>query len=238
MKRSFLVCALILGALVVQPGVSRGQTLTPVGSWQVSVSGADNGTVMMTFSNNFTVSGYGIMRRQFGLFTVAGTWNFNSKGDVVVAYVQTLDNVGTGYTFTARLLRAGRFRAKGVSNNHGHFHFLGDQPADFPDLSGLWTAIVHRSGTPLHEQYTITPLTNFPAVYNITGQGLSNTQSFTLDGAVITTSRNQLNVSIDRTFGTGTQRSSLFGTYKPKQSQMRLIGIDDTGTHLIDKATQ
>lgn len=238
MKRPFLVSALFLGVLVGQPAVLRGQPLSPVGSWQVTILGTDKGTAMMTFSNDFTVSGYGITRRQLGFFTLAGTWRFNKKGDVVVAYVQTLDNVGTGFTFTAHLLRAGKFRAKGVSTNHGRFHFTGEQPQDLPDLSGPWTAVVHRSGKTLIEQYTITPATNFPAVFDITGQGLSDTASFTLTGAIIATSHNQLNASIDRTFTTVTQRSSLSGTLKPAKPQMRLTGVDDTGAHLTEKATQ
>jgi len=238
MKRSFLICALFWGALVVQPAVSRGQTLSPVGSWQVSILGTDKGTSIMTFSNDFTVSGYGITRKQLGLFTIAGTWAFNKKGDVVVAYVQTLDTVGVGFTFTAHLLRTGKFRANGISNKHGRFHFIGEQPADFPDLSGSWTAVVHRLGKTLHELYTITPATNFPALFDITGQGLSDTASFTLTGAIIANSRNQLNAVIDRTFTTGTQSSSLFGTLKPAKSQMRLDGVDDTGAHLTETATQ
>jgi hypothetical protein len=237
MKRSVLVCALILGALVVPPAVVRGQTLSPVGSWQVTILGTDKGTAMMTFSNDFTVSGYGITRRQFGLFTLAGTWNFNKKGDVVVAYVQTLDNVGTGFTFTAHLLPTGKFRANGVSNNHSRFHFRGEQPLEFPNVSGDWTAVVHRAGKTLIEQYTITA-TNVPALFNITGQGLSDTASFTLIGAIIANSHNQINASIDRTFGTGTQSSSLSGPLKPAKSLMRLTGVDDTGAHLTEKATQ
>jgi hypothetical protein len=237
MKRLFLVCALILGALVVQPAFVRGQALSPVGSWQVTVMGTDKGTAMMTFSNDLTVSGYGITRRQFGLFTLAGTWNFNKKGDVVVAYVQTLDNVGTAFTFTAHLLRPGKFRAQGVNDNHGVFHFKGEQPLTFPNVSGFWTGVVHRSGKTLIEQYTITG-TNVPALFNITGQGLSDTASFTLTGAIIANSHNQINASIDRTFGTSTQSSSLSGTFRPAKSQMQLTGTDDTGADLTEKATQ
>ena len=95
MKRSFLICALFLGACVSQPVLSRGQTLSPVGTWQVDILGSKKGTLMMTFSNNFTVTGYGITRRQFGFITLAGTWHFDDKGDVLAGYVQTTNGVGT-----------------------------------------------------------------------------------------------------------------------------------------------
>jgi hypothetical protein len=238
MKRSFLICALFLGAWAVRPGISHGQTLSPAGSWQVTILGSDKGTAVMTFSNNFTVSGYGITRKQFGLFTLTGNWAFNNKGDVVVAYIQSLNSVGTAFNFTAHLLRSGKFRAKGTDTAHARFRFKGEQPADVPDLSGAWTSVVHRHGKTLHELYTVTASTNFPAVFDVTGQGLSDTGSFTLDGAIIATSHNKLNASIDRTSGVDTQRSSLFGTFKPARSEMRLAGVDDTHAHLSVKAAQ
>ena len=111
MKRSFLVCALLLGACVVQPAPVRGQTISPVGTWQVSVLGSEKGIIMMTFSNNYTVSGYGITRRDFGLMTLAGMWGYDSKGDVTAAYIQTTNGVGTAYAFTAHMLGTQRLFA-------------------------------------------------------------------------------------------------------------------------------
>src|SRR6266446_4469162 len=48
MKRSFLMCALFLGAWAGRPVISQGQTLSPVGSWQVTILGSDKGTAVMT----------------------------------------------------------------------------------------------------------------------------------------------------------------------------------------------
>lgn len=238
MKRSFLIAALFLGGLVVHPAVVRGQTLSPVGTWEVILLGADKGTAMMTFSNDFTVSGYGIARKQFGLFTLTGTWAFSAPGEVVVAYVQTVNGVGSAVSFKALLLRNGRFRAKGTGPGGSNFHFKGDQPANLPDLSGSWTASGKRRGKSLNELYTVTASTNFPAVFDVTGMGLSDAGSFTLTGAIIASSRNQLNASIDRTFGVDIQRSSLFGKVKPSKPEMQLQGIDDTRAHLKLKVTQ
>lgn len=238
MKRSFLVSALFLGAWVVQPVVSRGQTLSPVGTWEVTILGSDKGTSMMTFSNDLTLTGYGITQKQFGFFTLAGNWSLDSHGDVIVSYVQSINGVGSGgASFTTRLLRSGRFRAKGGDNNGKTLRFKGQQPSSFPDLSGSWTALVKRRSKTLHETYNIAASTNFPAVFDVTGDGLSDTGSFTLSGTIITTSNNKLNVSIDRTFGVDTQRSSLAGKLKHRESDMRLKGDDDTNAHLAIKAT-
>ena len=239
MKRSFLICALFLGAWAVGPGLSHGQTLSPVGSWQVTILGFDKGTAVMTFSNDFTVSGYGITRKQFGFQVLTGNWHLATNGDVIVAYLQSINGVGTGgASFTVKLLHGGKFRAKGSDNNHKSLRLKGEQPADIPDLSGSWTARVNRRGKKLLETYTAVASTNFPAVFDVTGEGLSETGSFTLDGAIIATSHNKLNASIDRTFGVDTQRSSLFGTFKPARLEMRLTGVDDTRAHLNVKATQ
>ena len=236
MKRSFLVWALFLGTWVVQPDVLGAQPLSPVGTWEVVISGVSRGTSMMTFSNDFSVSGYGIERKQFGLFTLTGNWGFDTNGNVVVAYLQSLNGVNTAVSFTAIVQHSGKFRAKGTGTSGG-LQFRGAVAAsDFPVLSGSWTAVVKRHGKTLHEAYTITASTNFPAVFDVTGDGLSDTGSFTLSGAFIATSHNQLNVSIDRIFGVDTQRSSLYGKFKPATPEMALKGVDDTDAHLTIRA--
>ena len=237
MKRSFLVWALFLGAWVVQPASSRGVALSPVGTWEVSILGSDRGTSIMTFSNDFTVTGGGITRDQFGFFTLAGNWSLDSHGDVIVSCVLSTNGVGSGgASFTARLSRSGRFRGNGHDNHGKPLHFRGEQPSNLPDLTGSWTAVVKRHTKTLHETYQITASTNFPSVFDLIGDGLSDTGSFTLSGTIIATPNNRLNASIDRTFGVDTQRSSLAGKVKPKDSDMRLNGRDDTSAHLAIKA--
>ncbi|MGO9245320.1 MAG: hypothetical protein ACLPT4_14575 [Verrucomicrobiia bacterium] len=237
MKRSFLICALFLGACVTQPALSRGQTISPVGTWQVSILGSEKGTMMMTFSNNFTVSGYGITRKQFGFITLAGNWSFNSKGDVVAAYIQTLNGAGSAFTLTAHMLSSVRFRGKATGSNGG-YRCKGEQPESVPDLSGSWNAAVKRSGKALNESFTATASSNYPAVFDISGQGLSDTTPFMLSGTIIVSSENKVNAALDRTFGTDTQRSSLSGVFKPTGSKLLLDGNDDTGAHLSETAAR
>jgi hypothetical protein len=240
MKRSFLVCALLLGACVVQPAPVRGQTISPVGTWQVSVLGSEKGIIMMTFSNNSTVSGYGITRKQFGFITLAGTWGYNSKGDVVAAYVQTTNGVGTAYAFTAHMLSVNRFRAKATSPGGAGYRCNGEQPESLPNLTGIWNAGLKRKGKPLGETFTATVSSNYLAVFDVTGTGSSEAGTFTLSGEIIASSENKVNAVINRTFGTDIQSSSLSGVFKPGHSsdQIRLQGNDDTGAHLSETATR
>ncbi|HUJ71706.1 MAG TPA: hypothetical protein VLZ30_05645 [Verrucomicrobiae bacterium] len=237
MKRSFWISALFLGTLVVPSVVSGGQPISPVGSWEVVISGAARGTSIMTFSNDTSVSGYGILRKQFGLFTLTGNWGFDTNGNVVVACVQALNGVNTAISFTANVRHSGTFQAKG-SSTAGALQFKGATVSDLPDLTGTWTAVVKRRSKTLHETYTITVSTNLPAVFNVTGSGLSDTGSFTLTGNIIATSNNKLNASIDRTFGVDTQRSSLYGRFKPAKPELALKGVDDSDAHLTIKALQ
>ncbi len=235
MKRSFLICALLLGACVSQPALSRGQTTTPVGTWQVSILGSQKGILMMTFSNNNTVSGYGITRKEFGFITLAGNWSVNSKGDVVVAYIQTVNGAGSAFTLTAHMLSGNRFRARATTHGGG-YTCKGEQPETLLNLSGSWNAGLKRKGKPLGETFTATLSTNYPAVFDVTGQGLSEAGSFTLSGEIIVSSHDTVAASIDRTFGTDTQHSSLSGVFKPAQSEMVLEGSDETGAHLSESA--
>jgi hypothetical protein len=217
--------------------LARGQTISPVGAWQVNVLGSEKGVLMMTFSNNFTVSGYGITRRQFGFITLTGNWSTNSKGDVVAAYIQTVNGVGSAYTLTARMLSSGRFRGKATGHGGG-YQCTGEQPQSFFDLSGSWNAAVKRNGKTLNESFTAVASSNYPAVFDVTGQGLSDTASYTLSGAVIISSHDAVDASLNRTFGTDTQHSSLSGVYKSSRSEMRLQGSDDTGAHLSETAVR
>lgn len=237
MKRSFLICALFLGACVGQPVLSRGQTISPVGSWQVDVLDSEKGIILMTFSNNLTVTGYGITRKQFGFITLAGTWNFNSKGDVVAGYVQTINDMGTAYSLVAQILSSGHFRGKATSSGGG-YRCKGEQPASFPDVSGSWNAVVKRGGKTLNESFIAVASSNYPAVFDVSGQGLSDTASYTLSGTIIVSGENKVNASLDRTFGTVTEHSSLSGVFKPTRSKMLLEGNDDTGAHLSEIAAR
>jgi len=239
MKCSFLVCALFLGACLVHPAPVRGGNISPVGTWQVSVLGSEKGIIMMTFSNNYTVSGYGITRRDFGLMTLAGMWGYDSKGDVTAAYIQTTNGVVAAYAFTAQMLSGNRFRARATSRGGG-YRCNGEQPENLPDLSGSWNGTVERKGQHLNEIFTSTQSSNYPAVFDISGQGLSETNSYTLSGTIIVSSENKVSASIDRTFGTDTQHSSLSGLIKSRHSddQIRLQGADDTGAHISENAMQ
>jgi hypothetical protein len=153
MKRFFLIGTIFLGGFIGQPMLARGQTISPVGTWEVDVLGAEKGVLMMTFSNNFTVSGYGITQKQFGFITLAGNWSTNSKGDVVAAYIQSVNGVGTAYTLTARTLPSGQLRGKATGHGGG-YQCRGEQPRSFFDLSGSWNAAVKRKGKTLNESFT------------------------------------------------------------------------------------
>jgi hypothetical protein len=239
MKRSFWVYALVLGVCVVLPALSRGQNISPVGAWQVNVLGSEKGTLIMTFTTNSTVTGYGILRKNFGFITLSGTWGFDSKGDVVAGYTQTANGVSSAFRLKARMLSSIRFRGKATGTS-GDYQCKGEQLESYPDLSGTWNGPLKRKGEALYETFVSTLSSNYPAVFDITGSGLGDTGSFTLAGEIIVSSDNKVNALINRTFGTDTQHSSLSGVFKSRHSgdQLRLQGNDDTGAHISETVTR
>jgi len=235
MKRSFLICALLLGAGVGHSVLARAETISPAGTWQVSILGSEKGTLMMTFSNNFTVSGYGITRKRFGFITLVGNWSVDSKGDVVVGCVQTVNSNGTAYSLTMHMLSSSRFRGKATGSSGG-YRCKGEQPLSFPHLSGSWNGVVKRKGKPLLESFTATVSSNYPAVFDVSGQGLSEAGSYTLSGAIIVSSHNAVNASLNRTFAADTQDSTLSGVFKSSKPKILMSGTDDAHARLSETA--
>lgn len=233
MKRFLALAALWSGWVLSVCSEVAAQGTSPVGTWEVTILGADRGTAMMTFSTNTTVAGYGITEKQFGLFTLTGNWGYDANSNVVVAFVQSLDGVDAAGSFTAKFVGAGQWRGKGRMTGVGRiFRYKAELATDYPDLSGPWLAEYKQRGRSFFETYEVSPMTNFPGVFDIHGEGIGNTGTYEVSGAIIATSRNRLNASIDRLFGATEVRSSLFGKFKEGDNQLNLKGSDDTGKRL------
>ena len=243
MKRSFLVWALVSGHLGSSACHFRGQPNSPVGTWEVTVLGPRRGTSMMTFTNEFMVTGYGITRETIrALHTDTGT------GGLIGTAMSSLPSPSAQQRqhrrqFYRQVRRSGGLVRKGPAPAATSVQGRGTRHIGlFPDLSG-WCSrdrMVKRTGKILHETYAITASTNFPAVFDVTGAGLSDAGSYTLTGGMITTSRNKLGASI-----TGdspareTVRSSLYGkSSSPGKPAMSLQGHDDSGAAMTIEAIQ
>jgi hypothetical protein len=233
MKRLIAATAALLGAVIH----ARAEAASPVGAWEVTVLGADRGTVRMTFEPDMTLSGYGITLKQFGLFALSGHWGYDAKSNVVVAFVQSLDGVDIAASFTARFVGNNRWRGKGSWTASGRtLRLKGELPTDSPDLSGQWVAELKQRGNDSFEQYQLSAVTNFPGLFDLDGEGIGNTGSYEVSGSVLVNSRNRLNAFIRRERNSTGTGSSLFGRFKPGDETMRLTGVDDAGRRLTLEA--
>ena len=169
--------------------VTIGAKNSPLGDWEVTISGADKGVGFVTFEDDFSASGYGIRLKTFGEDDVSGTWGFGAKGRLTGSIIEQLGSA-TNWTGTlagtAKSLKS--LSASVATANMGAFRWKGVAATTFPDLSGTWTGVVTivkaKAATPV--SYAIRTNANDSAVFDVTTTLNTNT----VVGQLIATSRN------------------------------------------------
>ena len=143
---------------------------SPVGTWEVALSGADLGTAYLTFEDDHDFTGYGLSRESLGLFTLSGTWTINDAGQLIGNFTETITGGAVAGILTGTLATNG-ITGSIVATN-GNFTFKAKPEANAQNLTGLWTAISMVGKQRLPELYQITP-SALPHVYRIEGTGVS-----------------------------------------------------------------
>lgn len=213
-------------------------TNSPVGIWETTWLGSDRGLSYLTFSNDFTVAGYGISLKSFGTFTVAGTWAYDSRARVVAGYTQLIDGDNAAGSLIATVPAGKKIRARAIASN-GKFKLKGEMPVDYPDVTGAWVAEITQGGNHSFQTYTIAPSPGMPAMFDITGEGIGNGGTFTVTGAIIVSKRNRANAFLVSDFGTlGTSAASVTGKVFDKSGRMVLVGRDDSRKKILIRAEQ
>ena len=168
--------------------VTIGAKNSPLGDWQVTISGADKGVEFVTFEDDFSASGYDIRLRKFGENDVSGTWGFDAKGRLTGSFIEQLGSA-TNWTGTlagsAKSLKS--LSASVTTTGVGVFRWKGVPATEFPDLSGTWTGVVTivkaKAATPV--SYAIRTNANDSAVFDVTTSINTNA----VIGQLIATSR-------------------------------------------------
>jgi PKD repeat protein len=219
--------------------ISAGVTVTvgaknsPLGDWEVTISGADKGAQFLTFEDDFTANGFGIRLKTPALEDVTGTWTFTNKpkGQVTGPFLGQSDGT-TNWT--------GVF--KGPSNNSktlsgsvpttqfGTFHWRGVPPNTIPVLTGTWTgtvAIVRT--TPVDVSYILSPNASDSGVFDIA----ASTDTNTVVGELLVTSRNKVYAFV--TFNT--KEVHLSGTFSTPRATatLTLRGTDSSADRVTIK---
>jgi hypothetical protein len=167
MKLTLLASA----ALALAPlSASAAAPASPVGTWEVALSGADQGTAYVTFEDDHDFTAYGLSRESLGLFTLSGTWTIDEAGQLTGSYTETIN----GGTVTGELtgkVATGKITGT-IAATNGNFTFKAKPEAQVQNLTGSWTGIAMVGKQRLPELYQITP-SALPHVYRVEGTGVS-----------------------------------------------------------------
>ncbi len=240
--RTLVVSSLLLGLVSFVPArVSAQVTNSPVGIWAVTWNGADRGLTYLTFSNtsnNFVWTGYGISLKSFGPFTISGTWDFNSKGQVVGGYTQSLPAGAVAGTVVITL--PGGVKLVGIATSENHRIGLVGQPAGtVPVIDGTWSGEVHTHGTKFFEDDTIAASTNMPGWFDLAGTGTGPSGTFTVSGALIVAANHQANGYAIRDLGSsGIVTSSFSGKFNALYTKVTFVGRDSDKRAVVINATK
>ena len=191
--------------------ISAGATITvgaknsPLGDWEVTISGADKGAQFLTFDDDFTASGFGIRLKTFGLDDVSGHWGVNSKGQVTGPFVE---QTGSTTNWTGTFLGSSRS--------------LKSIPATtFPGLSGTWTGLVTVVRTaPMAVSYVFSANARDSGVFDIA----TTAEPGTVVGQMLVTSRNKVYGYVT----SGGKQLQLSGTFSAARVSLTLRGKDSS----------
>jgi PKD repeat protein len=200
-----------------------GAKNSPVGNWEVTVSGADKGVQFLTIKDDFSASGFGIRLKQFGLENLWGHWGFNTKGQLTGEFLGETGNV-TNWTGTllgpAQSLRS--VNGTLLTTASSVFHWRGIVATTSRDLSGTWIGSVTVAGTPASPvSYVLSPSANDSTVFDIA----TTADPSTVVGQLVVTSRNRVYGYI--TFGG--KPITMFGLFNVGRLGMSLNGTDNRG---------
>jgi hypothetical protein len=215
--------------------ISAGTTITvgaknsPLGDWEVTISGADKGAQFLTFEDDFSASGFGIRLKTFGLDDVSGHWGFNPKGQVTGPFIE---QTGATTNWTGMLLgpvRSLKSLSGAVPTTAlGTFHWRGVPATTFPDLSGTWTGLVTVVRTaPAAVSYVFSANANDSAVFDIA----TSADSGTVVGQLLVTSRNKVYAYVT----VGGKQLRLSGTFSAVRGTLTLRGTDATAERVAVK---
>ena len=239
--RTFVVAILFLGLVSsVSTRALAAGAQSPTGTWMVAMSGADSGLVHLTFSNDFTWTGYGISKESFGGLTIVGNWTNDNKGEVAGSYTETFPDTAIGWSMAAKIPGGDKFLGTAVSRfNHRLLRLRpkGKPDGIIPDISGNWNAPGKARGDRFIANYTLTASTNMPGWFDLAGQVSTANGTSTVSGAVMVNTDRQANGYFISDFSSSvTTTSSFSGRFNAPLTKIAVVGRDDRNRFLVMKA--
>jgi hypothetical protein len=205
------------------------------GTWETQLigPGSDRTTCYLTYSNDFTCSGYGIALKSFGPVSIAGMWGVDSNGRITGSFTEYRSDGDISGTLTR--FKVGRSKIRGSAfAPQGRINIKGSALSTPPDVSGSnWVGEVRTRGNISNQAYIFTASTNAPGWYDVTGTGIGEGGLYTINGALIVTSGRYANGYFVSDFGTGrTSTWSFAGKFVPSMKRATFRGHSDGGNSL------
>lgn len=203
--------------------ITVGDPASPIGTWETTLSGPGKGRAVISFNDDFTLSGHGMILGRFGLVEIAGAWNFDSRRQPEGAYAERLDGAAL---FSGSLLAkvvAGRKLTATVTPDAAltRPRKLKAVPrAPVPDLTGTWQATVKTGGQTTAETYALSASPTWLNVFDMTGSAT---------GLVLETATGKISIATE-----GFPARSLSGN--AKLASFTAKGKDATGATVAVRA--
>jgi hypothetical protein len=226
MKLPLIASALLLLA----PTVLSAAEPSPVGTWEITLSGTEQGLAFATFEEDKDLTGYGLSDDAPGIFTLAGTWDTDERGNLTGSYLRVSDGKTVTGTLTARL--TGRRITGSIAAENGNFNFKAKPQGAPRNLAGDWDGVATQNRVSLPQSYTLVP-TSLPGVFDITGWGLLlESGEFAITGTALIHSTGKVQILTISDFVEDRPEisTSLAGTVKPGRARNLLRGLDSTGS--------
>ena len=201
---------------------------SPVGTWEVALSGADQGTAYVTFEDDNDFTGYGLSKGSLGLFTLSGTWTVNEAGQLVGNYTETINGDSVTGSLTAKL--TAKAITGSIAASNGKFTFKAKREGVTQDISGPWAGTASIAKQQLAELYQITP-SALPHVYLIEGTGFSPfSGAYSIVGTVLTGAKGKVElVAFSQPVEGAPGFAALRGTVNVNRKQNVLKGTHSSG---------
>lgn len=215
----------ILLSLLTGTVCLAGNSDSPIGVWATQIVGKDHGVCYLTFSNDLSVTGYGISIDALGPFDVAGNWLLDGKGRLVGGFAQFIEGGGAGARFKGKV-NNNKMRIH-VSSTSGRFNFKGEPANDIPDLTGPWVFEGRVKNQKFFADCTATLSTNVPARFDIAGMGTSGSGNFSVSGGVLVTPDGRLGAFLMSDSGTSFETAAFVGKVISRGRKLVLRGRND-----------
>jgi sugar lactone lactonase YvrE len=207
--------------------ITVGAKNSPVGIWEVTVSGADKGVQFLRFQDDFSAIGFGFRLKTFGLADVSGHWGFNSVGAVTGPFIE--ETLGTT-NWRGTLLGATKY-LKGftatVSTDSETFRWKGAPATITEDVSGPWTGVITVVKTATVVNYVINSNSDESGILDIA----TNDDPSTTIGKLLVTSHSKVYGYV--TFNGKSYSCS--GTFNAVRHALTLKGKSETGEKISVK---